>query len=197
MRQAISKLAMPAAELALVATQGSLAKVPKSMLPAVCSVTATWPLASGVGVRRLVTSLPTEELKAPKSCKLVYDAECPVCDFSADKVAKLENVELINARDISNPLVKQLEAEGHNLDEGMVLVDESGVRHAGSQGLEKIIAGSGESLARVWAARAMKPLYPSLRGVRNMIVGENTIASQRARESAEQESEHVLKPASP
>lgn len=185
----VSKFVVPAAELAVLTARHGLRSAPQSVIAPLLSNVARIPLQPMVGVRSIATkasrfkSEVKPDSEAP-ACKLVYDGDCPVCEFSADKVAQYKDVELINARDGGDALVKQLESEGFDLDKGMVFVDEAGKRFSGDKGVEKIIAGDGSNLARVWAARASKPFYPSLVGIRNALVGGETISEQRAREAA-------------
>ena len=59
----------------------------------------------------------------PSECQLVFDGDCPICQFSVLDVVKptMPHWEYLNARE-TNPLVEQLWHQGVNLNQGFCLI---------------------------------------------------------------------------
>jgi len=126
---------------------------------------------------------------------VVYDGECPFCTSFAKLVRLREAVgpvELVNARD-DHPVVRRLERDGYDLDEGMAFVWREEVFH-GDAAVQRLAllsspVGPFNRLNR-WifsdAART-RALYPWLRAGRNAalaLLGRRRIADSAPRRSA-------------
>ena len=109
------------------------------------------------------------------STKLIYDGECPFCSAYIKHVRLKEacgEVDLIDAR-TDAPIVKQLIADGYDLDEGMVLVLDGQIFHGDECIHALALMTSPSSLfnrfnALVFSSRKLSAvLYPILRAGRN------------------------------
>ncbi len=106
---------------------------------------------------------------------LVYDGDCPFCSRYVRLVRLRESLgglTLVNARD-GGPIVDQVRAEGHDLDQGMVLMMDGHTYH-GDACIHRIALMSSSSglfnrLNRLVfsSPRASRLLYPVLRTGRN------------------------------
>lgn len=123
--------------------------------------------------------LPTN---TPPSCKIVYDGSCPVCSTTV-KNLKIENAELINARENSET-VKQLEAQGFDLDKGMAVVESDGRVHFGSEAVKEMGRRKGGVFSTLFDSSLTDKLYPFFKKIRNSLIDES-IAEQRTRETTE------------
>lgn len=123
--------------------------------------------------RRIPAAAPS---KSMPGCQVIYDGSCPVCKIAIKNVDP-SVFEPVNARDGSNPLVKSLEEKGWHFDEGMAVVKGDSVFY-GADALNAI--GEIDGRTSVKMATSLGSLfYGSLKAVRNLLVGENTIDRQR------------------
>ena len=107
--------------------------------------------------------------------QIIYDGDCPFCQryVMLQDLRAHNDVELINARE-QHPLKSTLQDQGYDLDEGMVLVQDSNIYH-GADALQMI---SLLSKTRSLSGRLMNWLfrnpriaricYPLLRAGRNL-----------------------------
>ena len=109
-----------------------------------------------------------------------YDGECPVCTYAAHALRIRESVgrlHLVDARtDKDHPLIQRINAEGLDLDEGMV-IQFGGRLYHGADALQ-VMALLGSKYG--WFNRATvllfrsptlaKLAYPLMRGTRNMLI---------------------------
>lgn len=111
---------------------------------------------------------------SPKAV-LVYDGDCPFCSRYVRLVRLRESLgglTLVNARS-GGPIIDKVQAEGHNLDDGMVLLMDGHTYH-GEGCIHRIALMSSPSGAfnrfnrLVFSSpRASRLLYPVLRAGRN------------------------------
>jgi predicted DCC family thiol-disulfide oxidoreductase YuxK len=110
--------------------------------------------------------------------ELVYDKECPVCDFYCKRIdvgQSAGQLLRINARDDSE-IMEEITALGLDIDEGMVvrIGDEL---HYGADAIHALaLLSSGNGLVnamskRIFASRRMsRALYPLFKFTRNMLL---------------------------
>jgi predicted DCC family thiol-disulfide oxidoreductase YuxK len=135
---------------------------------------------------------PSIDVDAPKSntLALVYDGECPVCSAYCRVVALRElnsDFEIINARS-EHALVRYLQNQDYDLDEGMVMIVGENIYH-GSEAIRVLSSlTSTHSLANrlnhfvFRSRRASALLYPILKLGRRALLtllGRKTIAETR------------------
>jgi hypothetical protein len=109
---------------------------------------------------------------------IVYDGECPFCSRYVQMIALRDavgQVTLLNARD-GGPIVDGLRADGYDLDEGMVLI-QNGELHHGHDCINRLalLSTSSGVFNRLNAAIFQSPtasrlLYPLLRLGRNSVL---------------------------
>lgn len=108
---------------------------------------------------------------------LVYDRECPVCDFYCRHAAVSEGSELkrIDARE-SGHLMTEITRAGLDIDQGMVL-KKDGVLYYGSDAIHELAKlaprrGAFNRLSRALFSnrRAAHLLYPVMRNGRNLLL---------------------------
>ena len=107
--------------------------------------------------------------------QIVYDGECPFCTAYVRLLRLRESydVELVDARS-GHPVVAEIESQGLDLDEGMV-VKMHGRLHHGADGVNRLAAMGAKAgpLRAFWnwvfkdSTRA-RLLYPPLRAGRNL-----------------------------
>ena len=105
---------------------------------------------------------------------VIYDPECPICDFYCSRVAPHDGtgeIELINARsDVT--LLPEITARGWDIDEGMV-VKVGNDLYYGTEAIHQLsLASSGKGLigplSRLFRNRSLATrLYPVFRNMRN------------------------------
>ena len=115
---------------------------------------------------------------AKDSAKLIYDGDCPFCSTYIKHVRLKEacgQVDLIDARS-NAPIVKQIMADGYDLDEGMILMMDGQIYH-GDECIHAIaLLTSPSSMfnrinARIFGSKKLsRALYPILRGCRNAVL---------------------------
>lgn len=107
--------------------------------------------------------------------KIIYDGDCPFCQryVLLQNLRANNKVELVNARE-QHPLKITLQQQGYDLDEGMVLVQDSNIYH-GADALQMISllsntrSLSGRLMNRLFRhPRIAKLCYPLLRSGRNL-----------------------------
>ena len=117
-------------------------------------------------------------LKEKEGVWFVYDGECPICQHAAKALRIKEDygtLHTVNAREVSEdePLIKEINQLGLDLDEGMVIYTRGEFFH-GKDAL-KFIAQYGESkntfMAAAkgffWSDHLSRLMYPWMRGARN------------------------------
>lgn len=114
----------------------------------------------------------------PGEIQLVYDKQCPACDFYCNLVRVRESVgelRLIDAREPSD-VMDEITARGFDIDEGMVLkVD--GQLYYGADAIHVLTLLGTRSgwfnRLNYWVFRSAalsKVLYPLLRALRNLLL---------------------------
>jgi predicted DCC family thiol-disulfide oxidoreductase YuxK len=109
---------------------------------------------------------------------LIYDKQCPACDFYCNLVRIRESVGrlvLVDARD-STPIMDEITATGLDIDQGMVL-KVGDTLHYGDDAIHALAlmgtrSGVFNRLAH-WAFRSRRRariLYPALRACRNLLL---------------------------
>ena len=109
---------------------------------------------------------------------LVYDKQCPACDFYCNLVRIREtvgNLVLLDARD-AGPLMQEITEAGLDIDEGMVLKAGNQLYY-GADAIHKLSLMSTRSgifnRLSYWcfkSARTARLLYPLLRSCRNLLL---------------------------
>jgi len=109
--------------------------------------------------------------------RIIYDGECPFC-ASYVRLQRLRSeysVELIDARE-SNPLVADLQAQGIDFDEGMVVMIGDDLAH-GADAMHQLslLASEAGVVRRIanWLFSSpvrSRTLYPILRMGRNLVL---------------------------
>lgn len=110
----------------------------------------------------------------------VYDGECPLCTHAAQALRIRQAVgplHLINAREQSNhPILAEVNAGGYDLDEGMVIKFGDRFYHGADALGVMALLGTGTGWfnrmnALLFRSKTMATLlYPSMRGVRNLLI---------------------------
>lgn len=108
--------------------------------------------------------------------KLVYDRECPVCNFYSHRIEVAEgNLERVDAREESE-LMNEITAAGLDIDKGMALKVGDSI-YLGSDAIHELaLRSSGKGFfnnanASVFRfPRAAKILYPVLLACRNLLL---------------------------
>lgn len=109
---------------------------------------------------------------------LVYDKQCPACDYYCQLIRINETVgelTLIDARD-NNPIMEKITAQGLDIDQGMILVID-GKLYYGSEAIQALALLSSRSGLfnrlnyQIFKYPAVaKKLYPLLRMSRNILL---------------------------
>jgi hypothetical protein len=109
---------------------------------------------------------------------LVYDKQCPACDFYCNLVrirADVGELILVDARD-GGPVMEQITARGFDIDQGMVLKVGTELYY-GSHAIHALSLMSTRTglfnRAAYWSFRsrgAARILYPVLRAMRNLLL---------------------------
>jgi predicted DCC family thiol-disulfide oxidoreductase YuxK len=113
-----------------------------------------------------------------KKILLIYDKECPACDYYCNIVRINDSVGelvLIDAREVSS-VMNEITAKGWDIDQGMVLKVEDEL-HYGSEAIHALSAMGSQSgffnKINYWLFRSKsraKFLYPILRSFRNLLL---------------------------
>jgi predicted DCC family thiol-disulfide oxidoreductase YuxK len=113
-----------------------------------------------------------------KPILLVYDKQCPACDYYCNLVRIRESagrLVLINARD-GGPIMDEITAAGLDIDQGMV-VKVGGTLYYGSDAIHalSLMGSNSDFFNRVagWSFRyrpLARILYPVLRACRNLLL---------------------------
>ena len=110
----------------------------------------------------------------------VYDGECPLCTSAAHALRikqEYGSIHLINAREAENdPLVREINQRGYDLDEGMVIYADNSFYH-GKDAL-KFMARYGDAKnafttfckSLFWSDTISSLTYPWMRGTRNWLL---------------------------
>ncbi|WP_245932448.1 DCC1-like thiol-disulfide oxidoreductase family protein [Isoalcanivorax indicus] len=130
-----------------------------------------------------MSSLNSPQTDAPDSAPvrriwLVYDTECPACDYYCNLVRIRESVGelmLVDARE-NGPLMQEITARGLDIDQGMVLmVDEQ--MYYGADAIHALsLLGSDNGLFNrlnylvFRSPKLARVLYPVLRSCRNLLL---------------------------
>lgn len=115
-------------------------------------------------------------MSSPKSTKLVYDRDCPVCRFYASRVdTGPGDLELINAREAGD-LLDEITAAGLDIDTGMA-VKVGDDLYFGCDAVHALaLRSSGKGFVNRLAAwlfrspRRARLFYPPLVGCRNILL---------------------------
>ena len=121
---------------------------------------------------------------APNRWQLIFDGGCPACTATALRL-KMDDMDLINVREGTHPIIKTLETHGHNFDKYMGLVSPEGKVFIGKDALREVAKRRG-GFFKI-ASPLVDVIYPGLVSIRNAIVNE-PIATVRARQAAEAQS---------
>ncbi len=116
-----------------------------------------------------------------KAVHFIYDRDCPVCTRTALALRikkQFGKLHLINAReaDSNHPLIREVNARGLDLDEGMVIIVDDHYYH-GNEAL-KFMARHGKAQNAVmafwkslfWSDQISSLTYPWMRGTRNWML---------------------------
>lgn len=117
-------------------------------------------------------------MPGPKTIELVYDRECPVCDYYCQRVDVSDTagqLERIDARE-DTAIMREISDVGLDIDEGMVLKVDDQIFY-GSDAIHKLATlssrqGAVNKLA-YWIfrwPRVAKILYPVLAACRNLLL---------------------------
>jgi hypothetical protein len=139
-------------------------------------------VAAGRLTIRYFSETKTDPESSQFVCKIVYDGSCPVCS-RAVQALDIKGAELINARG-NDGTVKDLEAKGIDLDQGMAVVYPNGDVRVGADAIAAMGEQKGGMLSDLLGSQTIRSLYPTMRAVRNSLIDES-IAEQRAREDKE------------
>lgn len=110
--------------------------------------------------------------------ELVYDRECPVCEFYCQRIGIRESagqLERIDAREDSE-IMKEITALGLDIDEGMIVRHEDQIYYGSDaiHQLSKLSAQQGavNRLARIGfgSATLARLLYPVFKALRNLLL---------------------------
>ena len=123
-----------------------------------------------------------------RDAQLVYDGECPVCDFYSRSI-DIANRELVrvNAREQCD-LVDEIAAAGYDLDEGMILKDGSDFYYGSDALRELALRSSGNGVFNRLASsvfrhpRIASIVYPLLTACRRLllrILGRSSINTRQ------------------
>lgn len=122
-----------------------------------------------------------EDLSAKEGVWFVYDGDCPICSHAAHALRikqKFGALSVLNARqaDPADPLIREINRRGLDIDEGMVIYC-NGRFHHGKAALKFMArhgaAKGGMNLsfkALFWSDRLSALLYPWMRGARNWLI---------------------------
>ncbi|MEQ8207688.1 MAG: DCC1-like thiol-disulfide oxidoreductase family protein [Woeseia sp.] len=109
---------------------------------------------------------------------LVYDKQCPACDFYCELVqirASVGTLQLIDARE-DTELLQRITAAGHDIDEGMVLIVRDQLYY-GADAIHRLaLLGTRNGLFNrlaSWTFRSeqrSRLLYPALKYCRNLLL---------------------------
>lgn len=127
-------------------------------------------------------------MTAPIKVSVVYDPECPVCDFYCRRIEPGQDtsVELVDARNDST-IMPEITARNWDIDEGMV-VKIGDELYYGSEAIHQLALVSGargtvRPMSRLFRSRSIAlRLYPLLRNVRNgllKLLGKSRINNLR------------------
>ena len=110
--------------------------------------------------------------------ELVYDSECPICDYYCNRVDVAPEhgpLQLVDARKQSN-VMDEITAQGLDIDEGVV-VKRGGRLYYGADAVHELARlSSRRGFTSWWSAivfrsrRVSKLLYPFLKGTRNLLL---------------------------
>jgi predicted DCC family thiol-disulfide oxidoreductase YuxK len=109
-------------------------------------------------------------MPTPDRILLVYDKQCPACDYYC-KRARIGEAEgelvLVDARD-GGPIMDEITAAGLDIDEGMVL-KVGGTLYYGADAIH-VLALMGTNSRLFTNRRVSRVLYPMLRACRNLLL---------------------------
>lgn len=109
---------------------------------------------------------------------LVYDTECPACDYYCNLVRIRESVGelvLVDARE-NGPLMQEITARGLDIDQGMVLVVDSEMYYGADAIHALSLLGSDSGVFNrlnylvFRSPKLARVLYPVLRSCRNLLL---------------------------
>lgn len=103
-------------------------------------------------------------MEAPRDI-LYYDGECPICSRYRDYVAVRPGLELRDARQHVDEMLR-LREQGFDINAGMVLVTPDRTLQ-GADVIVELDRRAGRRGAPAWLTRAV---YPTLRGVRHLLL---------------------------
>ena len=124
--------------------------------------------------------------KPPQDIWFVYDGECPLCKQAALALRIKDTygtLQLLNAREsVEHSLIKKINVEGFDLDEGMVIYD--GERFYHGKGALRFMAKYGDNKGLFnlmtkllyWSDGIASVTYPWLRGIRNMLLRRKKVS---------------------
>ena len=111
--------------------------------------------------------------------QIIYDDECPVCRNYTHMLnlrRHFDKIELINARDVDNKLVREMTDRGYDLDLGMILkIDDSVYYGADAMHVLSVLATPSGLMSRLTYAIFRSPtfakaIYPMLRNGRLLLL---------------------------
>ncbi len=124
-------------------------------------------------------------LKEKSGVWFVYDGDCPVCTRVAEALRikqEFGSLSLLNAREISDdPLIDEINRQGLDLDEGMVIYSHEQFYHG--KDVLKFMARYGAaknffmsaSIALFWSDIFARIMYPWMRGARNWLLRRRNV----------------------
>jgi predicted DCC family thiol-disulfide oxidoreductase YuxK len=120
----------------------------------------------------------TEGVNGPAEVLVVYDTQCPACDYYCNMVRIRESVGrlvLVDARD-GGPIMDEITAKGLDIDQGMV-VKVGNELYYGSDAIHVLaLMGTNKGFFNrlaYWSFRSKtvaRILYPMLRACRNLLL---------------------------
>lgn len=125
------------------------------------------------------------DLKQTNGVWFVYDGDCPICTRAAEALRikqEFGSLSTLNARESNDdPLLKEINRRGLDLDEGMVIYANDQFYH-GKDAL-KFMARYGEatnifmsaSKGLFWSDTISRLIYPWMRGVRNWLLRRRSV----------------------
>ena len=125
-------------------------------------------------------------LKEMSGVWFVYDGDCPICTYAAEALRikqKFGSLSLLNARETADaPLIDEINKQGYDLDEGMVIYASDEFYH-GKDALN-FMARYGEasnlfmyaSKGLFWSDTLSRLIYPWMRETRNWLIRRKNVS---------------------